>query len=56
MKWIYFFVLAVVLIFVVQFVHYLIKGEMYKFKNPLMPSLIAVVLASLINIIYSYTL
>lgn len=54
MRWIHFFLLAVVFIFTAQFGHYLITGATYKFKNPLTPSLLAVLLAGLSTMIHSY--
>lgn len=54
MRWIHFFLLAVAFIFAAQFLHYLITGAMYKFKNPFTTSLLAVLLAGLGTIIHSY--
>ena len=57
MRWIHFFLLAVVFIFAAQFIHYLIKGTTFKFKNPVMPSILAVILAYLATAIqYLYFL
>lgn len=54
MRWIHFFSIAVVLIFAAQFIHYLIKGITYKFKNPFTPTVLALALAGIATVIHSY--
>lgn len=54
MSWIYYFVLAVLFLFIVQGIYYLLKKRFYTFKNPLLPTVIAVFIASIMTVIQSY--